>query len=312
MVGHQAREIALGRQGRRGGLRPRKADGGDEDDDDDDAMDDLVKEEDVVDDEEAKDGPKSGSADMDEDANGDDLFGDDAEPKPVKDRDKQLPEREDPIRQYVRAARDRAEAEAGAIAPLSRDNQAPHTPIAYPKKRAGSPKASPGASPPRKRATGRQKGSASIDDEPDFNLMTSPARHLERRRTKTWQDRQQMTKAHQALTNLKPSLSKKHFANCGDFANEIQRYQDKHLVVYRERNSQTREKGTDTRSHLPRLQAHVVHPRDEDKYCYYWTVPFELAGYGPEPAANKGFIAPSTGLYDSRKNETAAGNIYSG
>ncbi|KAJ8544473.1 hypothetical protein ON010_g11794 [Phytophthora cinnamomi] len=266
MVGHQAREIALGRQGRRGGLRPRKAvdyvqeaqDGGDEDDDDDDAMDDLVKEEDVVDDEEAKDGPKSGSADMDEDANGDDLFGDDAEPKPgctntASGDDEQdgtvqsgdVEKREDPIRQYVRAARDRAEAEAGAIAPLSRDNQAPHTPIAYPKKRAGSPKASPGASPPRKRATGRQKGSASIDDEPDFNLMTSPARHLERRRTKTWQDRQQMTKAHQALTNLKPSLSKKHFANCGDFANEIQRYQDKHLVVYRERNSQTREKGTD-------------------------------------------------------------------
>ncbi|KAG6579928.1 PDZ domain [Phytophthora cinnamomi] len=168
-------------RGRRGRLRPRKAvdyvqaaqgltkddaddenyveDGGDEDDDDDDAMDDLVEEEDVVDVEEAKDGTVQ-SGDVESKCYGDD------DAMEVEDRDKQLPEREDPIRH------------------------------------------------------------ASSRSSQNENMERSPA------------DNQSAPSS----SKLESKFPQEALRGLGDIADELKKYQDKHLVLYRVRNPQTREK----------------------------------------------------------------------
>ncbi|KAE9142334.1 hypothetical protein PF006_g12545 [Phytophthora fragariae] len=143
---------------------------------------------------------------------------------------------EETIRQFVRAARE--EAEAAAQTPSASRTAAP-APYTTPRKQIRAPMCKPAqsgdASPPPKRATvgtGEEKPAVvkAAGDQP-------PTRHRERRRTKTWGEREKIAKAHQAVDNLRPPLSKKSFDDWSEFEEMLKAYQDANFVRHSARSS---------------------------------------------------------------------------
>ncbi|KAE9345628.1 hypothetical protein PF008_g8658 [Phytophthora fragariae] len=148
---------------------------------------------------------------------------------------------EESIRQFVRAAREGAEA--AARTPNASRTAAP-APSTNPSKQVRGPMRKPAqsadASPPPKRAkVGREEEQRTVvkaaGDQP-------ASRHRERRRTKTWGEREKIVKAHQAVDNLRPHFSKKSFDNWGEFEDMPKTYQDANFVLYRVRSSQSTQK----------------------------------------------------------------------
>ncbi|KAE9346182.1 hypothetical protein PF008_g8413 [Phytophthora fragariae] len=301
MATHGAQEGPPGEQGRRVGIRPRKAvddlqvaQGYTKDDkgDEDYVVEDVTADEEEVGDEEAKHEEMSGNAldPTEKSFNFADLFGDDddddttathgkialGKAKPdggistaVGDDDgmfsdeddtvskaidvvntdavmeeseeaagskRQVTAFEESIRQFVRTARE--EAEAAAQTPSASRTAAP-APYTTPRKQIRAPMCKPAqsgdASPPPKRATvgtGEEKPAVvkAAGDQP-------PTRHRERRRTKTWGEREKIAKAHQAVDNLRPPLSKKSFDDWSEFEEMLKVYQDANFVRHSVRSS---------------------------------------------------------------------------
>ncbi|GMF23945.1 unnamed protein product [Phytophthora fragariaefolia] len=114
---------------------------------------------------------------------------------------------EESVRQFVRAARE--EAEAAARTPCASRTVAP-APSTTPTKRFRAPNRKPVQSVDASRPPKRAKV-GSEEEQPTVVKATvdqPPTRHRERRRTKTWGEREMIAKAHQAVDNLKPPLSK--------------------------------------------------------------------------------------------------------
>ncbi|POM68714.1 Hypothetical protein PHPALM_15091 [Phytophthora palmivora] len=74
------------------------------------------------------------------------------------------------------------------------------------------------------------------------NLTTISSLRKERRRTKTWNDRELMRNAHVPVTNLVPEFPTKVFADWEDFDATLQSYMAANYLCLNVRNSESREK----------------------------------------------------------------------
>ncbi|KAE9340831.1 hypothetical protein PF008_g10935 [Phytophthora fragariae] len=169
---------------------------------------------------------------------------------------------ENSIRQFVRTARDEAEAEAQKRRVGSAATGSSSTSVVSQTKRGRSLNITPtpGRSdkevrPSPKRAKIGREGTIGITTN---DTVSTATRHRERRRTNTWKDRQQITNTHTSVQNVKPGLPKKTFANWEDFKKELERYHDEHKVFFRVRNSQSLEKHN-TLPGAVRLPNHFTH-----------------------------------------------------
>ncbi|POM72504.1 Hypothetical protein PHPALM_10769, partial [Phytophthora palmivora] len=74
------------------------------------------------------------------------------------------------------------------------------------------------------------------------SVLPCESQKEERRRAKTWNDREQIRKAHVPVTNLVPELSTEDFAGGEDFDATLQSYMAANYLCFMMRNSESREK----------------------------------------------------------------------
>ncbi|KAL3661832.1 hypothetical protein V7S43_013126 [Phytophthora oleae] len=87
---------------------------------------------------------------------------------------------------------------------------------------------------------------------------TGKTRQLARRKTKTWGEREKVTKTHSSVENEVPSLLEATFDTWEAFTTTVKSYEAKYYLHYRVRSSETRDKHN-SRAGATAIPAHLTH-----------------------------------------------------
>lgn len=151
----------------------------------------------------------------------------------------------DAVRQFVTITRQNAEAETATINPRTSCQSTAGSKSKPQKKKSRTEYEDSDCDDAVTTAFPPKRSKFNYGGQPRHATSSQPVsagRRLPQRKTKTWEERKKMLKAHKPVDNFVPELPVKTFNNWTEFQTALERYEAEFFLHYRIRSSETREK----------------------------------------------------------------------